>query len=126
MYRGIPYPIEKSPKGYLRHGTDVEQLKSDMLQVLLTRPGERVMEPKFGTPLQRVNYQAPPQMWVEQLRQMVAKALKYQEPRVQVEDVRVEVDTNANRPAALTVVFVDPTRPYKTEELTIDVLEGGF
>jgi len=50
---GAPYPISRHPLGMLRSQKGVNQVKSDLLVLLLTEPGERVMLPAFGTPLKQ-------------------------------------------------------------------------
>jgi phage baseplate assembly protein W len=46
-FLGAPYPIIKSPRGLLRTQSGINQIKSDLLVLLLTEPGERVMLPEF-------------------------------------------------------------------------------
>lgn len=47
---GCPYPIARNPLGLLKTATGTAAIKGDLLQLLLTNPGERVMLPTFGVP----------------------------------------------------------------------------
>ena len=50
---GAPYPITPSPLGLLRSVEEEATIKGDLLQLILTNPGERVMLPQYGTPLRK-------------------------------------------------------------------------
>ncbi len=69
-----------------------KSLRESMLNILLTRPGERLMRPEFGAGLRDfVHYPND-----ETTRALVAdaarRALERWEPRVRIEDVRVLAD----------------------------------
>ena len=49
-FAGMGYPIVTNPKGYFPVTKGVDLIKGDLLCLLLTNPGERVMMPQFGTP----------------------------------------------------------------------------
>lgn len=42
-FKGAPYPIRKDPRGFFRTQTSLDQIKSDLLILLLTNPGERCL-----------------------------------------------------------------------------------
>src|SRR5581483_8560959 len=50
-FNGIQYPITKSPAGHFHNTTDIEQVKSDLLILLLTNPGERCLTGDTKIPL---------------------------------------------------------------------------
>jgi phage baseplate assembly protein W len=50
-FLGCPYPIQDSPLGYLHTQSDVNQIKSDLLILLLTNPGERCLTADTKIPL---------------------------------------------------------------------------
>ena len=54
---GLQYPLVKNPRGLLAQKNGVDQIKADVLQLLLTNPGERVMLPNYGTPLRKLIFE---------------------------------------------------------------------
>jgi phage baseplate assembly protein W len=56
-FLGLQYPLAKSSRGILAQKVGVDQIKADLLQLLLTNPGERVMLPTYGTPLRKLIFE---------------------------------------------------------------------
>ena len=48
-WRGISYPVRAGDKGLFNVKTDIELIKGNIIQILGTRRGERVMLPLFGS-----------------------------------------------------------------------------
>ncbi len=67
-------------------------LRDSMINILLTRPGERLMRPEFGAGLQNFIHQ-PNNISTRQLMaDTIARALKRWEPRLVLEAVNVTPD----------------------------------
>ncbi|MEM9903562.1 MAG: GPW/gp25 family protein [Cyanobacteria bacterium P01_D01_bin.44] len=79
------------------HQGQVEMVsaEADILQslqiILSTQPGERLMLPDFGCELSQFVFEEIQQGVVTSIRGIVADALLYHEPRIQVD--RIDVDT---------------------------------
>lgn len=89
-FRGFRYPIIKTPKGYFPVHIGVDQIKADLLILLLTSPGERVMLPEFGTPLKDLIFDPNDATLAERARSMVANSIAEWEPRISVDQIEVE------------------------------------
>ncbi len=48
-YRGISYPVRAGIKGLFNIETDIKLIEGNIIQILGTRKGERVMLPLFGS-----------------------------------------------------------------------------
>lgn len=48
---GFQYPIPSTSKGYFSKNSGTALIKSNLTQLLLTEPGERLMLPDYGCPL---------------------------------------------------------------------------
>lgn len=94
-FKGCPYPIVPHPLGYLRTQWGLNQIKSDLLVLLLTTPTERVMMPTFGTPLKRLFFEPNDSIILAQAKQMIISAIKLWEPRVVI--TNIEVTSGANK-----------------------------
>lgn len=124
-YKGFPYPIERTTQGLFQSGSDINQIKASMLTIIMTKPGERVFFPQFGTPLHKLSHQGDMAV-IENGRQMIASSLKVWEKRVQVTDVQCRViHTDAGRDLNITVTFLDPMNMQEVQELKVQMpLEG--
>ena len=49
MYTGIAYPVKHGHKGLFYIETDIKLIEGNIIQILGTRKGERVMLPLFGS-----------------------------------------------------------------------------
>jgi phage baseplate assembly protein W len=136
-FTGLQYPLVTGPKGLLAKKTGVDQIKADILQLLLTNPGERVMLPTFGTPLRTLMFEQNDVVLEQAARQMIIEAINTWEPRVSI--TNIEVTSRVNREAlhpndsldqidnvlGITIQFIDPENISQVEELRIEKPLGG-
>jgi phage baseplate assembly protein W len=80
------------PEGRLTAARDDASVRDVMLNILLTRPGERLMRPTFGAGLLDYVHQPNNQTTRSLIANVVRKALEQWETRVVVEEVRVLPD----------------------------------
>jgi phage baseplate assembly protein W len=127
-YKGIIYPLCKHHQGFLHHAdSDLEQLKCNMATIVLTEPGERVVEPYFGTKLLGVNLNNPEEVVKDVFRQNVANAIKQWEKRVQVQDIKINLNVYENNLIVMiSVYFINPLNLKDIEELHIQKSLGGI
>lgn len=92
---GAPYPITRHPLGLLRAQKGVNQVKSDMLVLLLTEPGERVMLSDFGTPLKQFFFEQNDSFIVERVREVIANSIRRWEPRIAITAIEVTNSSSA-------------------------------
>jgi len=134
---GLQYPLTKTPRGTFAQKTGVDQIKADMLQLLLTNPGERVMLPEFGTPLKRLFFEQNDTLLEDQARRMILESLNQWEPRVEITGVSVtskvprEVlhpeDTmeDTDHILFIKIEFVDPVDITEIQELELQIPLGA-
>lgn len=135
---GTPYPIVKTPNGMLHHQSGLNSVKADMLALLLTNPGERVMLPEYGTPLRELFFEPNDPMVVDRAREMIIKSIDLWDPRVTVKNIEVsssineddlhEEDdlTNKEHILNIKIEFVDPDNIQEVQKLKLALpLSGG-
>ena len=137
LFLGVPYPVVKTPKGYLYSQSGVDQIKSDLLILLLTNPGERVMNPNFGTPLRRLLFEQNDTTTAMAAKNMIINSIKRWEPRIAVQNIEVSsiVDqsslnknddkTELDHILFIRIIFVDPQNIKSVQELVLEVPLGG-
>lgn len=137
-FLGHPYPVIRHPNGFLRTQFGVEQIKADLLSLLLTHPGERVFLPTFGTPLKTLIFDPNDQTLQDKARQMIIASIQTWEPRIAVQQIEVSnvVDESSLNPADalidlehilfIRIVFYDPDNIADVQELKLEMpLAGG-
>lgn len=67
-------------------------VKNDLLQLLLTAPGERVMRPGFGSGIRPFLFQQMTTEALDELRDNIINTIVQYEPRVNVSDVVLDTD----------------------------------
>lgn len=132
-FLGIPYPTLKDPRGYWYSQSGVNTIKSDLLQLLLTNPGERVMLPEYGTALRKLLFEPNDPTLAEQARNMIINSISRWEPRIAVQNIEVSTnidDTSLNNYDDNTqkdhilfirIIFVEPQNIKEIQQLTLQM-----
>lgn len=85
-----------SAGGVMPVQTDERLIKNDLLQLLLTVPGERAFRPGFGSPVKPALFDPLDQFSVNQLRNGILETISANEPRVIVRDIRIDSKADDN------------------------------
>lgn len=83
------WPLGGIKDGRLEWSADDASIREVMLNILLTRPGERLQRPDFGAGLLNFVHQPNNETTRNLMASVVRKALERWEPRVSVEAVEV-------------------------------------
>jgi uncharacterized protein len=95
--RGWAFPLAADARGEVALAAYEEDVRQAVFIILQTNPGERVMRPDFGAGLRAFVFEPMNDTTLARLRERVERSLIEWEPRIDVLDVRVEVD--GGRPA---------------------------
>jgi len=135
-YSGMGYPIVDSPKGYFPITNDVDLIKGDLIMLLLTNPGERVMMPQFGTPLRTLMFDPNDAFLADKAKNMIINAIATWEPRVVINAINVSTGiqpnqrgflnpnddfSQANSILGIQILFVFPNDIKSVQELVLQV-----
>jgi uncharacterized protein len=90
--RGITFPMRVDQSGTIAMSSGVDDIDASLRVVLLTAPGERVMRPLFGCRIWELMFEPINANTLGLMGEAVREAIGRWEPRVIVEDVRVEPD----------------------------------
>ena len=134
---GCPYPVTKNALGFLSPQRGINQIKSDLLILLLTNPGERVMNPEYGTPLRKYLFDQNDPTVASTVRQLIINSINTWEKRIVVQNITVtnQVDTsylNSNDTGAqsgnilqIIIQFTEPGNLTNTQNLTLELPLSG-
>lgn len=137
-FLGCQYPLVKTPRGIMAQKNGISQIKADLLQLLLTNPGERVMLPEYGTPLRKLIFEPNDAVLEMEARNMIVKTIEQWEPRIDLQGVEVTSsfndddlhmdDTREDKEHILgiKILFYDPLDISEIQELVLQVpISGG-
>lgn len=117
-YFGMNPPFFGGAQNVLSRQEDERLIKNDILQLLLTVPGERVMRPDFGVNLRNFVFEQLTQADIFSLQTEIESQVSTQEPRVNVERVEIVRDDDNNGLIVRVVVNLhkDPKRRFTVEQ----------
>lgn len=118
-YFGFNPPFLSSSNVVMPMQTDERLIKNDILQLLLTVPGERAFRPKFGAPVKPTLFEFVDQFTINQLRNGILETMAANEPRVTVTDIRIDSDADNNLIRVKLFVALN-TKPNVIFELDVD------
>jgi uncharacterized protein len=90
--RGISFPMRVDQSGSLAMTSGTDDIDASMRVVLLTAPGERVMRPFFGCRVWDLLFEPINANTLGLMADAVREAIGRWEPRVDLEDVDLDVD----------------------------------
>ena len=93
--RGASYPLQVAATGGMRESANLRKIEESIRIILGTNYGERLMRPTFGCNLKSLVYASINDATINLARQYTEDGLKRWEPRIDVLDVNVNVDSRA-------------------------------
>jgi uncharacterized protein len=117
-YFGYNPPFIGGPQNIMSRQEDERLIKNDILQLLLTVPGERVMRPDYGVNLRNFVFEQMVNRDLSQLKQEIRRGITEYEPRVNVDEVYIKKDDDNNRIELRVIVNLkkDPKKQLTIEQ----------
>jgi phage baseplate assembly protein W len=92
--RGFGFPMGVDSRGAMRMSQGAEDIAEAIRLILGTAPGERRMRPEFGCNLHDMVFAPMNETTMTAIRYHVTQALERWEPRIELNEVRVEPSTD--------------------------------
>jgi phage baseplate assembly protein W len=107
-YINITYPFKNSPNGFFLNlnSTDADAIKSDLMHLLLTRKGQRLYNPDFGTNLLKYIFEPEDNMSFEALKDEVTNTIKKYLPMLSVKSITVTQSEDSEYAAVIRLDYV--------------------
>lgn len=118
-YYGFNPPFVGGQAKYFSRQEDERLVKNDILQLLLTIPGERVMRPTFGVNLRNFVFENSTDLDLSNLRSEILESLAREEPRVTVLSLNMTPKNDQNY-LVINLVFtlkIDPSNRINFDTL---------
>jgi phage baseplate assembly protein W len=113
-----------SPHDVLPLQQDERLIKNDLIQLLLTNPGERVMKSSIGSPIPGMQFENLVSGDIATAKAAIRTSITTFEPRVTIVDIWIKQEPDRNL-ATITIfgtVNLNPSEQFKIE---IGVSDGG-
>lgn len=89
---GITLPVKKGETGFFEQAfTSYEQAKSNLKNLLLTKKGERIMQPNFGTGLHSLLFEQIDDTFESKIQETITKNVNYWLPYISIKNIDVEM-----------------------------------
>ena len=102
----ISWPLGGTdPRGRLAWAADVESVRDVIWNILMTRPGERLMRPEFGAGLTDYVHQPNNATTRSLIADVIKRSITRWEPRIELEAVEVAPDPHRRSHIDITIRY---------------------
>lgn len=117
----IHYPFKDSTKGFFLelNDNDTDAIKSDLLHIILTRKGQRLYKPDFGTDLLKFIFEPEDGMTLTAIKSEITDEVKKYLPNLRIDNVTIEEATDNEHAAILTINFTITDSIFETSDTVI-------
>ena len=105
---GITLPIQRGEDGYFRQSfRTFDQIRSNLKNLLLTKKGERIFQPEFGSGLHDLLFNPATEKFEEDLENTINDAIAQWLPYIVVEDINIDIskEQTDNNQAKVSLKF---------------------
>jgi phage baseplate assembly protein W len=120
---GITLPLKRGGNGYFEQAfTSFEQAKSNLKNLLLTKRGERIMQPEFGTGLEALLFEPMDDGFETKLTDVITQTVNYWLPYINIEEIDIEMtDEMKDRHIAHMKIQFTVGNQIELQEITFTV-----
>ena len=94
---GILLPITLGNTGYFNQGFDIlSQVKSNLINLILTKKGERIMQPDFGCDVHRLVFEQLTDDTLGEIKAAIQQSIKLWMPYLTINNVDVNQEDDLN------------------------------
>jgi phage baseplate assembly protein W len=122
-YIGITLPLQLGNTGYFAQSISIfEQVKSNFKNLMMTRKGERLMQPEFGTDLHNIVFNQITEETLDNMKLSVSAAVERWMPFLEVVEITANSpeDGDYNK-VLLKVDYRFRSNPNVTDSITVPV-----
>lgn len=103
--RGIGFPLQVGPNAQMVWSAGELNVRESICIILRTRPGERLLRADFGCGLDRYLFEPNNTSTLRLIQEEVKRALERWEPRIKLDDIRVETHPGEPRAVDITIYY---------------------
>ena len=120
-YININYPFKDSNKGFFLDLTsdDNSAIKADLMHLILTRRGQRLYNPDFGTDLLRFIFEPNDGLTLSGIKEEITSVVKKYLPNLQINEISVTESETSEYAAVVRLDYTIPDNVFETTDFVI-------
>lgn len=120
-YININYPFKDSDKGFFLDltATDEKAIKADLMHLILTRKGQRLYNPDFGTDLLKFIFEPNDTLTLAGIKSEITTVVKRYLPRLEITEISVVESEESEYAAVVTIKYTITDDVFTTSDLVI-------
>jgi uncharacterized protein len=116
---GLSLPLQMTSNTFNQTYDNLVQLKSNVRNLLLTKKGERIGQPNFGTNLHRLLFEPNDDSLEDKIYQAVDSAIRLWLPQLSINEINIEA-TNEMKDLNEVSVSITFTANYNSQSFKVD------
>lgn len=120
-YININYPFKDSKNGFFLDLTeqDNQAIKADLLHLILTRRGQRLYNPDFGTDLLRFIFEPNDALTLQGIKDEITTVVKKFLPKLQLNEIIIEQSTESEYAAVVTISYTVTDDVFESSDTVV-------
>lgn len=120
-YININYPFKDSKKGFFLDLTenDSQAIKADLLHLILTRRGQRLYNPDFGTDLMRFIFEPNDALTEEGIKDEIRTVVKKFLPNLKLNEIIIAASQESEYAAVVTISYTITDDVFSTSDIVV-------
>jgi phage baseplate assembly protein W len=117
-YINIDFPFKESAEGFLLNlnNVDSKAIRADLMHLILTKKGERLYNPEFGTDLMRFIFEPNDSLTYSDMKLDIQTTVKKYIPNLNVDDILVEADPDNEYHATVRIDYTITDDVFKESD----------
>ncbi len=106
-YININYPFKDSDKGFFidMNSDDNSAIKADLMHLILTRKGQRLYNPDFGTDLLKFIFEPQDGLTMSGIKSEITNAVKKYLPNLKLDNISIVDSTEDDHAAIVSINY---------------------
>jgi phage baseplate assembly protein W len=101
------------------NSVDADAIKSDLLHLILTRKGQRLYKPDFGTDLLRFIFEPEDGLTLSKIKEEIQSTVKKYLPKLQINNIIVEQSEESEHAAVVRLDYTITDEVFTTNDFVI-------
>ena len=120
-YININYPFKDSEKGFFLdlNSDDRAAIKADLMHLILTRKGQRLYNPNFGTDLLRFIFEPDDSLTLSAIKEEIKTVVKKYLPKLQINSINVDQSTESEYAAVIRIDYTVTDEVFSINDFVI-------
>jgi phage baseplate assembly protein W len=120
-YINIEFPFKESKNGFFLelNQVDTKAIRSDLMHLILTRKGERLYNPEFGTDLLKFIFEPNDSLTYSSMKLDIQSVVKKYIPNLEVNDIIIEIDEDNEYRALVRIDYTITEDVFKETDFVI-------